>query len=193
MPVGYYTATDILPEKVCAEVCNQLGHARKVTFGASGTPLNKTEKLLAEPLVHKIRAHLDKKGIHTRRIFWFGRRQSKYGDMPVAKELLEMGYPIMTVALAMGFSYVTLYRWGLDASVKGNITPEIYIDYDTAVAIGKARFAQVGKPSYGRSVSGGPGSDIVGERKAASLALLGQCVVALEAIRERENAKVSEK
>lgn len=168
MPVGYYLASEVLPLKVAREILARLGKSRKVTFAASGTKLNRSELLLPEALVHKVRSYLDKKGLTTRRIIFFDRLNSHVGDADVARKLLERGYPLVTVAAAMGYSTVTLHRWGLSAA-KDVPVPEVRIDRDTAVSLGKARVsttapAQV--PKYTED----------------KFALLGQCLVELEAL-----------
>lgn len=167
MPIGYHLASEVLPEKVCKEILHRLGRSRKVTFAASGKKLNMSEQLLPEPLVHKVRAYLDKKGIDTRRIIFFDRQRSHFGGFEAAQELLEAGYPITIVAIAMGYNPITLNRWGL-TSIKDRLAPEVRIDHDTAVSLGKARVASIA-PKKLKSFTDD------------KFALLGQCLVELEA------------
>jgi len=178
MPIGYYSASEVLTDELVAEVLNALGTSQKVTFGASGSALNKSEKRLPEKLVHRVRSYLDKKGLLTRRIVWFDRQKSRIGDKAVALKLVSRGYPRQLVAVVMGYDPITLNRWGIEPSETP--PPAISMDAEMAEAVGKSRLAAVAP-------------DLLAKSSPAKLKLVGQCMTELLALISESNASPSRK
>jgi hypothetical protein len=175
MPVGYYSASDVLTDEMISEVFAALGSSQKVTFGPSGTLLNKSEKLLPEKLVHKVRNYLDKKNILTRRIIWFDRPKSRMGDRSTAEVLVGRGWPRAIVSIVMGYDPVTLTRWGIETSDKE--TPPVILSEEVAEALGKSRLAAVN-----------PG--LLEKTSPNRMRLIGQCLTELlELIEKADNER----
>jgi hypothetical protein len=172
MPIGYYSASEVLTDEMVADVLAALGTSQKITFGASGTALNKSEKRLPEKLVHRIRTYLDKRNIITRRIVWFDRQKSHIGDKQAAAKLVAEGYPRQLVALVMGYDPVTLNRWGIEATEEE--APAITMNPEMAEAIGKSRLAAVAP-------------DLLQKAKPEKLQLIGQCMTRLLALVSETN------
>lgn len=165
MPVGYFSASEVLSDELSSEALASLGSSQKVTFGASGSSLNKSEKRLPEKLVHKIRAFLDKKNLLARRIVWFDRPKSHLGDKSDAIALVRRGWPRSVVSVAMGYDPITLTRWGIPASESE--PPEITMDAAVAEALGKARLSVVNPILVDRATP-------------KKLQMIGQCLTELE-------------
>jgi hypothetical protein len=178
MPIGYYSASEVLTDEMVADVLNALGTSQKITFGASGSTLNKSEKRLPEKLVHRVRSYLDKRGLLTRRIVWFDRQKSHIGDKAVAVKLVSRGYPRQLVAMVMGYDPITLNRWGIDPTEQP--APAISMDPAMAESIGKSRLAAVAP-------------DMLPKASTAKLQLIGQCMTELLALVSEPNAPSSRK
>jgi hypothetical protein len=175
MPVGYHSASDVLTEDLISEVFGALGTSQKVTFGPSGSTLNKSERRLPEKLVHRIRSYLDKKNILTRRIVWFDRPKSHMGDKTTAIKLCAAGWSKQVVAAVMGYDPITLTRWGIESSDLE--APPIKMDPAVAESLGRSRLAAVAPSSLEKA-------------SAVRLRQIGQCLTELlEIIAESGNGR----
>lgn len=115
---SYYHSIDVLPPDLADEAYRYLGISRKVTFGHSNRAYTKTERLLSEDIVDRIREELDQREIMSGRTVLFGPFRDQILRLPgdnvqQARALADRGFSLLVIADALGYSYNTLRRWGL--------------------------------------------------------------------------------
>lgn len=115
----YYHAIEVLPAELAEEAFQWLGLSRKITFAKSAKGYTKTENLLSESIVDRCRDELDNRDILENRTVLFGPFKNQYrlpGDPETqAKALADKGFSGLIIADALGYSYQTIRRWGIDA------------------------------------------------------------------------------
>lgn len=117
MPEAYCHAIEVMDADLAEEVYAWLGVSRKVTHARSDKPYTKTENLLSETLVDRVRDALDNSEPETRTVL-YGPFKSQYrlpGDPEMqARALADKGFSGLVIADALGYSYQTIRRWGVD-------------------------------------------------------------------------------
>lgn len=150
----YYHSIEVFSPELAEEAFQWLGIARKITFAKSSKSYTKTESLLSESIVDRCRDELDDKEITENRTVLFGPFKDQYrlpGDpQQQATALAEKGFSGLVIADALGYSYQTIRRWGIDAGRQiyvPNGTPE---ELEAWTQLGKERVTQL-RPDDERS------------------------------------------
>ena len=110
---GYWRAEDVLPLNIIEEVGKVLTSSMKITFAASHRPYNRSEAVLPNKLVDRVREALDKADVTKRRIILFRSRKDHDGGPHHAIALAKRGFPQRVIADALGYNPRTMSRWNL--------------------------------------------------------------------------------
>lgn len=146
--VGYYASSDVLTPELTAAALEALGAGRKVTFGEGGAAFTKSENLLPEDLVWRIRDHLDRYELTCRTVFvskYSQREVPRHVAFTLAKFMLSHGSTLAAAADAVGYHVNSLACWGLRRDDK--TIPEFHgsaEDVARYLEVGRAHCASLG-------------------------------------------------
>lgn len=132
--VGYYASADVLTPELTALALDALGVARKVTFGEGGSAFTKSENLLPENLVWRIRDHLDKFDLTHRTVFiskYLQREVPRHLAYTISKFMVGEGSTVSAAADTVAYHVNSLAVWGIKRF--DHTSPTFQADAETLV------------------------------------------------------------